>query len=196
MAFYGRLFTRYKFIYFVAFMGVLVFSAFNTRPNNSLSFEEATLPPDSLSKIDLEGTAHLLKEFKVKRLADSLISFALALEGKPYRYGGESPKGFDCSGFVFHVFKQFGIDLNRSSRTQAQQGTAVELEQVKKGDLLFFTGTNPQKKQVGHVGIVISDPEEEVKFVHSSSNGGVKVSVFDGYYQTRYMQAKRFIGEE
>ena len=196
MAFYGRLFTRYQFIYFVAFMGILVFSAFNTRPNNSLSFEEATLPPDSLSKIDLEGTAHLLKEFKVKRLADSLISFALALEGKPYRYGGESPKGFDCSGFVFHVFKQFGIDLNRSSRTQAQQGTAVELEQVKKGDLLFFTGTNPQKKQVGHVGIVISDPEEEVKFVHSSSNGGVKVSVFDGYYQTRYMQAKRFIGEE
>lgn len=193
---FGRFFKRYKFIYFVAFMGILVISAFTTRPGNSPSFKEATLPPDSLTKIDMEGTALLLKEFKLKQLADSLVSFALSLEGKPYRYGGESPKGFDCSGFVLHVFKQFNYELNRSSRGQVQQGTAIELEEVKKGDLLFFTGTNPQKKQVGHVGIVISDPFEEVKFVHSSSNGGVKVSVLDGYYQTRFMQAKRFIGME
>lgn len=185
-----------KFLYFVALMGILVFSAFNSRPDKSPSFEEAAtlLPPDSLSRIDLEGTKHQIKKIKFERQADSLVNFALSLTGMPYRYGGNSTKGFDCSGFVYHVFNRFGFnDLNRSSRTQAIQGSAVELEQAQKGDLLFFTGTNPQQRQVGHVGIVVSAPGEEVQFVHSSSNGGVKVSKLEGYYETRFMQAKRIL---
>ena len=194
-------FWKYKLVYFVALFGAMLFSSFdssNSRPLNALFTESdvASLPPDSLSRIDLEGTQRLIKEFRTKRLADSLISFALSLEGKPYRYGGESPKGFDCSGFVVHVFRQFGFDLNRSSRTMVTQGTAVDLEQVRKGDLLFFTGTNVQNRTVGHVGIVISEVGEEVQFVHSSSNGGVKTSQLEGYYQTRFMQAKRLIGVE
>lgn len=189
----GLFFRKYKFFYFVAFMGVLVICAFSTRPHNAPSFEEATTyPPDSLSKADIEGTKYQLTKIKTERKADSIVNFALSLEGTPYRYGGESKKGFDCSGFIFHIFRHFGFDeINRSSRTQAVQGSAVDLNRVKKGDLLFFTGTNPQLKTIGHVGLVISEPGEEVRFIHSSSNGGVKISDFTGYYETRFVHAKR-----
>ena len=189
-------FRKYKFLYFVALMGVLVICAFTTRPDESPSYQKAGIaPPDSLSKFDLEGTKLMLNKIKLQRMADSLVAFALSLEGVPYRYGGESPKGgFDCSGFVFHIYRKFGLDhINRSSRTQAVQGIPVTPEEVQKGDLLFFTGTNPQVKEVGHVGIVISEPGEEVQFVHSSSNGGVKISDLSGYYETRFMVAKRLI---
>ena len=193
----SQILMKYKFLYFVALMGILVFSAFNSRPDKSPTFEKAATllpPPDSLSPIDLDGTKLQIKKIRLERQADSLVNFALSLTGTPYRYGGKSLNGFDCSGFVYHVFNRFGFnDLNRSSRTQAIQGSAVELEQAQKGDLLFFTGTNPQQRQVGHVGIVISAPGEEVQFVHSSSNGGVKVSKLEGYYETRFMQAKRIL---
>lgn len=188
-------FRKYKFLYFVALMGVLVICAFTTRPDDLPSYQKAGIaPPDSLSKIDLEGTKWMLSRIKLQRKADSLVNFALSLKGAPYRYGGESPKGFDCSGFVFHIYRKFGLDhINRSSRTQAMQGSPVSVEEIQKGDLLFFTGTNPQIKEVGHVGIVITEPGEEVQFVHSSSNGGVKISDLSGYYETRFMHAKRLI---
>ena len=193
----SKLLLRNKFLYFVALMGVLTFSAFSSRPENSPSFEEATsLPPDSLGNIDIEGAKKLRKAIRFNHLSDSLISYALSLEGKPYRYGGKDLKGFDCSGFVYHVFNRFGINLNRSSRTMVVHGDPVEVEQVQKGDLLFFTGTNPQKREIGHVGIVITEPGEEIRFVHSSSNGGVKISQLEGYYETRFMEAKRLLGEE
>ncbi|EMR01390.1 C40 family peptidase [Cesiribacter andamanensis] len=125
--------------------------------------------------------------------ANKLIRYANSLMGTPYIYGGTSLKGFDCSGFIHHVFGTFDVELERSSRMQGTQGTEVALEEVQKGDLLFFTGTNPKLREVGHVGIVISEPGEPVSFIHSSSNGGVKVSELEGYYTTRYMFAKRML---
>lgn len=191
---FGNFFNRYRFIYLVAFAGLLTFSAFTTKPDNESSSEATeTLPPDSLSLIDEQMKEQFLAEIRRNRYTDSLISFALALEGKPYRWGGKSLKGFDCSGFVYYIFEKFGYEMERSSRQQSKQGMEIALENVQKGDLLFFTGTNPQQKQVGHVGIVISEKGDEVTFVHSSSKGGVKVSDLEGYYETRILFAKRLL---
>ncbi len=190
----GHLFFRYKIYYFVAFAALLLFSAFS--PTNERSFSSAEIgkdAPDTLSKIDEAFKEQLLTEIRKNRFTDSLVNYALELKGKPYRWGGKSPKGFDCSGFVFFIFEKFGHAMERSSRAQSKQGNEVKLENLKKGDLLFFTGTNPQQKQVGHVGIVSSTSNEEIEFVHASSNGGVKVSQLGGYYEGRFLFAKRLL---
>lgn len=127
---------------------------------------------------------------KTKKKAAALVDYAQSLLGRPYNYGGTSPAGFDCSGYIYHVFSKFDFDMERSSRTQSTQGTEIAVDEVVPGDLLFFTGTNPSIREVGHVGIVISEPGEPVTFIHSSSNGGVKISDLEGYYTTRFMFAK------
>lgn len=193
----GRLIYQYKGSFAVAIPAILLFSAFHSRPDDwSSRANTALLPPDSLSMVDPQLKEVLLNEFRSKRYADSLVNFALSLQGSPYRYGGEAPEGFDCSGFIFYVFEHFNHRLLRSSRAQGTQGTDLGIDEVQKGDLLFFTGTNPEKRQIGHVGIIISNPDEEISFVHSSSNGGVKVSQLKGYYETRLMFAKRILKRE
>lgn len=187
---------KHKWSY-LAILAVLLFSAFRNTPEEFLPKTRVTLsPPDSISAIDHEMKQFLLRELRLKQFTDSLVNFALSFEGKPYRYGGRSPKGFDCSGYAQYVFNQFGIDLERTSRAQSHQGDPVELEQVKKGDLLFFTGPNKQSRQVGHVGLVISKAHEEIRFVHSSSHGGVKVSGLKGHYEGRILFAKRLLKAE
>lgn len=188
-----------KWGYLLAIMGILLLSAFKNmseRPPSTLMTNPSLTPTDSMSVIDHEMKKSLLRDFHLKHLADSLVRYALSLEGKPYRYGGKSPKGFDCSGFIYFVFTEFGFDPNRTSRAQSLQGDQIELAQAKKGDLLFFTGTNQQKRQVGHVGLVISKPHEEVRFVHSSSVGGVKISELKGHYEERILFAKRLLKAE
>lgn len=126
---------------------------------------------------------------------DSVVCYALEYLGTPYRYGGRSPKGFDCSGFANYVFEAFDICLERTSRFQAREGKEVDLEFVQKGDLLIFTGRNAKARTPGHVGIVISDKGEPLQFVHASSSrsGGIKVSDLDGWYKVRFLTARNVI---
>jgi cell wall-associated NlpC family hydrolase len=185
---------RYKSIYFVAFAFLTFFSAFSSRSENARSFTDNEKDSTgTISVVDEAIKEQLLTEIRKTRFTDSLVAYALELKGKPYRWGGKSPKGFDCSGFVYYIFRNFGHEMERSSRAQGSQGKEVPLEGLQKGDLLFFTGTNPQKKQVGHVGIVSNIADEEIEFVHSSSNGGVKISQLKGYYEGRFLFAKRLL---
>jgi cell wall-associated NlpC family hydrolase len=114
------------------------------------------------------------------------VETALALRGVPYRNGGTTRDGFDCSGFTQYVFAQSGIALPRDVRTQFDQGEPVPLSFVEKGDLLFFTTVAPGPS---HVGIAIGGGE----FVHApSSDGVVRVERIDASYWTgRFIGAKR-----
>lgn len=127
---------------------------------------------------------------------DSLICFAQKFLGTPYKYGASSPKGFDCSGFVYYVYKNFGLTLPRTSRGMAHSGSNVEFCDYRKGDIILFKGTNASKNVIGHAGIVISEPGEPLKFIHSSSNKnkyGVIISEFDEspYYKKRFVKIVR-----
>ncbi|KOS60763.1 C40 family peptidase [Lysinibacillus agricola] len=106
--------------------------------------------------------------------------------GIPYKYGGTTTSGFDCSGFTSQVFADLGIKLNRTSGAQYQQGTAVAKSDLQVGDLLFF---NTSGSGISHVSIYIGDG----KMVHSQTNQGVSYSnVNDPYYWgSRYVGAKR-----
>lgn len=130
---------------------------------------------------------------------DSLIRFSHTYLGTPYRHGGRTERGFDCSGFVKHVYGKFGLELPPSSRTQALVGEPVPLENVRKGDLIFFKGRNPRSKQIGHVGIVVDvEPEtKDILFIHSASHGGLRLDWLNqkDYYRKRFVSTRRPFSE-
>lgn len=126
--------------------------------------------------------------------ADDLTAYALSLLGSPYVYAGMSPNGFDCSGFITYVFDKHGVDLPHSSAMQAEEGFQVPKHEASTGDLVIFTGTNPDVREPGHVGIVLSSPGDTIEFVHSSSNGGVKISKVEGTrYDLRFLEVRRVL---
>lgn len=119
---------------------------------------------------------------------NDLALYALSLDGTPYKYGGSSPEtGFDCSGFVGHVFRQSaGINLPRSSEEISRFGKKLETDELKPGDLVFF---NTMNRRYSHVGIYLGDGQ----FIHSPSTGKsvTVVNMNDKYYRQRYNGARR-----
>lgn len=110
--------------------------------------------------------------------------------GTPYKWGGTTEKGFDCSGFIIYIFDQFKVKLPRTSSTQAKTGTEVSKDELREGDLVFF---NTSGNGISHAGIYMGDG----KFAHSSSSKGVVVSkLSDSYYKDRYVTARRVISSE
>ena len=118
-----------------------------------------------------------------------VILYALSLTGTPYRYGGrDTERGFDCSGFVGHVFREVaGIDLPRSAEAIARLGRKIGLEELKPGDLVFF---NTLRRAFSHVGIYLGNQQ----FIHASSSktGDVMISSLrEAYWARRFDGARR-----
>ncbi|GAB6141757.1 NlpC/P60 family protein [Methylosoma difficile] len=118
----------------------------------------------------------------------SLVGYALSLKGAPYRYGKDNPReGFDCSGFVRHVYQRQGIKLPRTAKAMAENLPEIDDDEIHAGDLLFF---NIGGRPYSHVGIYLDDG----KFIHAPSQrtGKVMVSnVADHYWQRCYSGARR-----
>jgi len=113
-----------------------------------------------------------------------LLRTVLDWIGTPYRYGSNSKKGTDCSGFVTRVFKEvYGITLQRSSRSMFQSVKRVAKTEMEAGDLVFFRRGPGQP--IYHVGIYLKDG----KFAHSATNGGVMVSSLNQRYYNRNFYA-------
>ena len=137
---------------------------------------DIALPALSKSKVDTK---------QQKILLDTAFSYL----GTPYRHGGVTRKGMDCSGFVSTTFKSIAVPLSRSSQEMATQGRKIRLENVQVGDLLFFKTT--RRNRISHVGMVV-DVDGDVKFIHSSSKRGVVISsLSDAYYKKAFRMAKR-----
>jgi peptidoglycan DL-endopeptidase CwlO len=124
-------------------------------------------------------------------LGDSIVSYAKTFLGTPYKYGCASGAGFDCSGFTWYVFAHFGLTVPRSSKDYKTFGQEVPISQSRKGDIIVFRGTHAGDEAAGHVGIVISNPGEPLRFIHSSSSGSHSGVVITDYYGSAY--PKRFI---
>jgi lipoprotein Spr len=127
-----------------------------------------------------------------KTKADSLVNYAYTFIGDRYKRGGTSTKGFDCSGYTLTVFKQYGIKLPHTSAGQGLVGVTVTRQNIKKGDLILFKGRSRKSSRIGHVGIVISEKGEPIRFIHSSTSEGVRIDRLDYvYYKKRYVKAVR-----
>ena len=118
----------------------------------------------------------------------AIAQFAQQFVGCPYVYGGTSPSGFDCSGFVTYVCKQNGISVNRTASAQMSNGTVVSKEQLQPGDLVFFNSGNSSKLAT-HVGIYLGNGQ----FVHAStpSTGVIISDLYSNYYVRTYVGARR-----
>lgn len=125
-------------------------------------------------------------------LIDQLIANATENIGTRYRSGGTTKAGFDCSGLMFCTFGNFDIKLPRSSIEQSRIGTKVATEEAQKGDLIFFR-TNG-RRHINHVGMVVENVDGEIKFVHSSTHGGVMISsTKEPYYTRSFSQVNRVL---
>ncbi|MFN9108729.1 MAG: C40 family peptidase, partial [Bacteroidota bacterium] len=125
-------------------------------------------------------------------LVRQLINTASENLGVKYRSGGTTTDGFDCSGLMYSTFKKFDITLPRSSVDMAKIGRILDEHDIRKGDLMFFT-TNG-KRVINHVGMVTEVNDEEIKFIHSSTQKGVIISsTKEPYYGNNFAQANRIL---
>lgn len=123
-------------------------------------------------------------------LTFKILETAYTYLGVRYRYGGATPEGFDCSGFVRYVFNENGIQLGRSSRDQAREGTHVPLTALKPGDLIFFNMGSRKHHRIDHVGLYIGDGQ----FIHAASSRSRQIMISDlksAHYQRRIVTARR-----
>ncbi len=136
----------------------------------------------------------IAKTVKFTKKIDDLLAEAQTYLGTPYRYGGMTRNGIDCSAFVLSVFGSVtGMNLPRVAASQAQEGVKIDKDQLQKGDLVFFS--HQGKGRISHVGIVEEvSPEGDVKFIHAATSRGVMISSLnDSYWGPRYRFAKRVI---
>lgn len=125
---------------------------------------------------------------------DSVCILASQYLGIPYKYGACGPDGFDCSGFVKTVYQRLGIELPRTSSAMATVGDPVKKEELKAGDLVFFSYSSRSRKSIGHVGIVMDNSPEGLEFIHASRRGIVVDNLEQmGYYRSKYVKAVRIL---
>jgi lipoprotein Spr len=126
---------------------------------------------------------------------DSLIQFAQTLIGTPYLPKSSDPlHGFDCSGFVNYVFKNFNLNVPRSSCEFINVGEKIRLEDAKPGDIILFTSPT-NNHRIGHVGIVLYNGADDFRFIHSTSGKeyAVTITSMDENYRRRFVQIIRVL---
>ncbi len=123
-----------------------------------------------------------------QQFSSPVVNYALSLQGAPYHYGSDNPEeGFDCSGFVHHVYQHQGINLPRTTEELATQLTPVEKDALHSGDLVFF---DTNGKTFSHVGLYVDNDN----FIHAPSQRTGKVlvsSLKNNYWQQHFVGVRR-----
>lgn len=155
---------------------------------------EQTSSPEEKPAVQTENDQPVPMAMDVSSTIENITSIEKQLQnahqewqGTPYRYGGETSNGIDCSAFTQQVFQDFfDKDLPRNTRRQLQKGISIRRRSIKTGDLVFFkTG-----RELLHVGIFMGNGD----FLHASVSSGVMISnIGERYWATRYLGARRVL---
>ncbi len=129
---------------------------------------------------------------------DDMIDFARQYKGTEYLWGGTTPDGFDCSGFIQYVYNEFDISIPRATRSYPSLfDREVPLEEAQVGDLIVFTGTDASIRQPGHAGIISEIDDGKLMFLHSSSSkkhfGVSETNYFKSGYPKRFLKVIRMV---
>ena len=146
----------------------------------------------------MEKKDSILFKGEKKQVIDSVICYGKTFIGLRYKYGGFSAKGFDCSGFIKYIFNKYGLVLPHDSRAYANFGEkidSVDVQKIKKGDIMLFKGSNLKSKRIGHVSLVIEVKQDEILILHSCRRGVVIDNYLDSdYYLKRFAGVRRISG--
>lgn len=136
------------------------------------------------------GSARKARAIKV----DQVIKSARTFTGTPYKWGGTTRAGMDCSGLTGNAYQAIDLTLPRTAENQALVGEKVKRKKVAPGDLVFFA-TGKKRKEITHVGIVTEvKGKDYVKFIHASTTlGVVETDLYSEYYRKRFRRARRII---
>lgn len=160
----------------------------------SLAVEDSSVVKNDTADLSITKVAIATGNVQPQQVVD----FATTLIGVKYKYGSTDPKqGFDCSGFITYVFNHFNIAVPRSSIDFTDVGRTVPYDSAKVGDLILFTGTDSTEQHVGHMGIVVSNNNGNVEFIHSTSGKqyGVTITPLNSYYMSRYVRTARVFSQ-
>jgi hypothetical protein len=128
---------------------------------------------------------------------EELLEFAESLVGTPYVYGSTDPKiGFDCSGFITYIFNHFKVKVPRSSPQFTHMGETIPIEKAKRGDIILFTdpdSDNSNRTEVGHIGMITSNANNVISFIHSTSGNAMSVTItpMSEHYRKRFVRVSR-----
>lgn len=151
------------------------------KPNSHVD-QLKDVPPKSKGDTYVKG--HNKRVKRILQTADSYL-------GVPYKYGGNTRRGLDCSGLVVKAFESVDQALPRASWQQAQVGKDVRRKDLRPGDLVFFS-TRKSSRKINHVGIVSSVQNREVNFIHATTSRGVRYDRLDtGYWSPLFQKAVR-----
>ena len=132
------------------------------------------------------GCAHDAPHDNSPAPGEIAVKQALTMKGKPYRYGGSTPRGFDCSGLVQYSYAHAGVRLPHGTNALRQQSRSISKRELQLGDLLFF---NQEGKKSSHVALYLGNDS----FIHApSTSKNVHISQFSNpYWRTHFSEARR-----
>lgn len=176
------------------FSVLLIVSSFTVSCGSSKSLA-AKKNTKATTVVKYENLRKLDSKFdgKVSRSISDVLKDAEKYLGAPYKFGGNTSSGFDCSGFTVKVFEENDFKLPRRSSDQAETGNKIDIKEVKPGDLLFFATAGGSR--ISHVGIVHDIGNDgEIKFIHASTKKGVIISSLNEiYWNKAYLHARRIL---
>lgn len=157
----------------------------NNQPDNTTTTNES-IPSENATKSESKSD---------KKLREHIVEEAKKHIGTPYKYGGTTTKGFDCSGYTQYVMAKNNVSIPRTSTAQATSYKKIKTSEAKPGDLVFFGSS---KNKISHVGIVTSQPGQELTMIHASTSRGVMISIVknDPYWSARLLYVVRVIEDK
>lgn len=184
----GRYFSLKFLLFFFAILLIVISCGSSKSTAN-----KNKIPTKSQEKTETLRKLNSDFEGKISSSIKNLLKDAENYLGAPYKFGGNTSSGFDCSGLTTKVFDENGLKLPRRSADQAEFGKKINISDSKPGDLLFFATAGGTK--VSHVGIVYTiENDGEIKFIHASTSKGVIISSLnEKYWNKAYLHTQRVL---